>query len=62
MLLHAIAVCALYSCFLVLLEPERLCAMVSRDVSEGVVQKLLQLKQALDQGDFNKASSIQVSC
>ncbi|KAL3156357.1 hypothetical protein ABBQ38_000672 [Trebouxia sp. C0009 RCD-2024] len=32
-----------------------------RDVSEGVVQKLLQLKQALDQGDFNKASIIQVS-
>ncbi|KAL3153542.1 hypothetical protein ABBQ38_011870 [Trebouxia sp. C0009 RCD-2024] len=31
------------------------------DVSEGVVQKLLQLKQALDQGDFNKASSIQIS-
>lgn len=32
-----------------------------RDVSEGVVQKLMQLKQALDQGDFNQASSIQVS-
>ncbi|DBB04321.1 TPA: hypothetical protein ACH3X1_012813 [Trebouxia sp. C0004] len=31
------------------------------DVSEGVVQKLMQLKQALDQGDLNKASSVQVS-
>ncbi len=31
-----------------------------RDVSEGVVQKLMQLKQALDQGDLNKASSVQV--
>lgn len=36
--------------------------VVFRDVSEGVVQKLMQLKQALDQGDFNQASSIQVSC
>lgn len=44
-----------------LLELECLCAVVSRDVSEGVVQKLMQLKQALDQGDFNQASSIQVS-
>ncbi|KAL0027638.1 hypothetical protein WJX79_004520 [Trebouxia sp. C0005] len=31
------------------------------DVSDGVVQKLMQLKQALDQGDLNKASSVQVS-
>ncbi len=34
--------------------------MFDRDVSEGVVQKLMQLKQALDQGDLNKASSVQV--
>lgn len=34
--------------------------MFHRDVSEGVVQKLMQLKQALDQGDLNKASSVQV--
>ncbi len=33
---------------------------VYRDVSEGVVQKLVQLKQALDQGDLSKASSVQV--
>ncbi len=34
--------------------------MFDRDVSEGVVQKLMQLKQALHQGDLNKASSVQV--
>lgn len=43
------------------LEIDCLCIVVSRDVSEGVVQKLMQLKQALDQGDLNQASSIQVS-
>ena len=31
-----------------------------REVSEGVVQKLLLLKQALDQGNLNQASSVQV--
>lgn len=33
-----------------------------REVSEGVVQKLLLLKQALDQGNLNQALSIQVCC
>lgn len=33
-----------------------------REVSEGVVQKLLLLKQALDQGNLNQALSVQVSC
>ncbi|DBA73071.1 TPA: hypothetical protein ACH3X2_010012 [Trebouxia sp. C0005] len=31
------------------------------NLSEGVVQKLVQLNQALDQGILTKASSVQVS-
>ena len=36
--------------------------LCARDVSEPVIQKLMQLKQALDQGDWNKAASVQVCC